>query len=139
MADPVQSTISPQVTLATAPVIALARSEAISTAASIKLLPWVGAGDFLVLLYAAAGLIFLRFVWKELQFRPGAKRWFIAGAVLAVTAVLMDSYDVSNMTKPVERLEQTAEEILETSALLCFLASFSLTASAIVQRMSARG
>ncbi|ANE46573.1 hypothetical protein SY83_10140 [Paenibacillus swuensis] len=102
---------------------------------NIKPLPWVGAGDFLVMLYAALGLLFLRYVWRELQLRRGAQKWLLAGIVLSIAAVGADSFDVSRMTLDAERLEQTIEEILETGAMLCFLAAFSLAASAIGQKL----
>lgn len=102
---------------------------------NIKLLPWVGAGDFLLLLYAVVGILFLRYVLHELRIRKAAMRWFLVAVFIAALTVIMDSFDVSRMSLAMERLEQTVEEILELGAMLAFLVSFSLTASALVRQL----
>lgn len=104
---------------------------------NVKLLPWVGAGDFLLLLYAVVGLLFLRYVLRELRIRKGAMRWFLVAVAIATITVIMDSFDVSRMSLAMERLEQTIEEILELGAMLAFLLAFSLTASTLVRQLIA--
>ena len=101
----------------------------------VKLLPWVGAGDFLLLLYAIIGLVFLRYLFRELQLRKAAVRWFIAGAAAGAFAVILDSFDVSKMSLAKERLEQTVEEVFELGAMLAFLLAFSLITSTMLQRI----
>jgi len=92
----------------------------------IKLLPWMGAGDFLLLLYAIAGLLFVSELYKVLRSRRAAWRWFRAAAVLALAAVGADSVDVARMTEDGERVEQTLEEIVELAAMAAFFSSYLL-------------
>jgi hypothetical protein len=86
----------------------------------IPFLP-IAPGDFILLLYALAGM---GFVWRFrliLLENRAVFRWFIAGAVIAACAVCMDAYDIRSVGIDGERLEQTVEEFFELAAQICFL------------------
>ncbi|UVI30726.1 hypothetical protein [Paenibacillus spongiae] len=91
--------------------------------ADIRLLPWMGAGDFVILLYAVVALCFLVYIYRVFKVRKAAWIWFCIAAGLAAAAVVMDSFDVSRMSKDAERLEQTLEEIVELTSVLALLSA----------------
>lgn len=89
----------------------------------IPFLPWMGAGDFLLPLYAVVGLVVLRLVLRALAGDRRARGLFIAGVAAAALVVAVDSFDPDRISLTVERYEQSAEEVVElTSATLFFLA-----------------
>lgn len=78
-------------------------------------------GDFILLVYALAGLVMVwkgRSLWRA---RPAIRTWFVAGVAVSAVAVLMDAYDIHLLSIPAQRLEQTLEEICELIGQTCFL------------------
>ena len=67
-----------------------------------------------MLLTAVAGLCVLPFVLRALRTDRLALVLFGLGALIAAVSIGMDSIDPSTMPLDVERLEQTAEECLES-------------------------
>ena len=94
--------------------------------ADIRLLPWMGAGDFIILIYALVALSLVGYIYRVFKVRKAAWLWFCIAAGLAAIAVGMDSFDVSQMSKDAERLEQTLEEIIELASVLALLSSMLL-------------
>ncbi len=81
----------------------------------------IAPGDFILLMYAFAGLVM---VWKGRslwQARAATRFWFVAGVAVSAVAVLMDAYDIHLFSIPAQRLEQTLEEICELIGQTCFL------------------
>ncbi len=93
---------------------------------SLPFLPWVGAGDFLLLGVALVGLLLLPMVLRAVRADPGARVALLVGVAVSVLAVGIDSIDPATWTVQEERLQQTVEEILELVAGLCFLAAVGL-------------
>jgi hypothetical protein len=93
---------------------------------TVPLLPWVAAGDFLLLVAGLVGLAILPFVWRALRPDPLARRALVVGVVLAAAAVGMDSVDPAKWSVDVERVQQTAEEVVELGGALAFLAAVTL-------------
>lgn len=91
---------------------------------SVPLLPWVSPGDFVVMLYAAIGLLFLPRVWRMLGAHAGARLRLGLGLAVAVVAVSLDTIDLGLLPVAGQRLEQTIEECLELAAQVLFLQSF---------------
>lgn len=91
---------------------------------SVPLLPWVSPGDFVVMLYAAVGLLFLPRVWRMLGTHAGARLRLGLGMLVAVVAVSLDTIDLDFLSVVQQRLEQTVEECLELAAQVLFLQSF---------------
>jgi hypothetical protein len=92
----------------------------------IKALPWMEAGDFILLIYAVIGLLLSVFIFRLYKARRSALVWLCIAALLFATAVGMDTFDVSRMTKSGERLEQSLEEIVELFAVISLLSSVLL-------------
>lgn len=93
---------------------------------SVPFLPWVAPGDFLVLLLGIAGLAFLPVVLRALAPDAAARRLFVAGTLLAMVAVGVDSIDPSTWSLSAERLQQSLEEVVELAAGLCFWGAVTL-------------
>lgn len=93
---------------------------------TIPFLPWVGPGDFLMLVVALCGLAALPLLWRAVAADRGARNAFLTGVLLAGMAVGMDSIDPATMSVAVERLEQTLEECVELAAALAFLTAAGL-------------
>lgn len=93
---------------------------------TIPFLPWVAPGDFLVMGIALGGLALLPSVWRAVSVDAAARSALVAGVLLALVAVGMDSIDPSTWSIGAERLQQTVEEVFEMSAGLCFLAAVGL-------------
>ncbi|MCQ6561085.1 hypothetical protein [Paenibacillus mendelii] len=91
--------------------------------ADIRLLPWMGAGDFIILIYALVALSFVGYIYRVFKARKSAWIWLCIAAGLAAIAVGMDSFDVSQMSKDTERLEQSLEEIVELASVLALFSS----------------
>ncbi|WP_274648845.1 hypothetical protein [Paenibacillus humicola] len=94
--------------------------------AGIKILPWMEAGDFLLLGYAVIALLLASSIVRLFRSRRSALFWLIAAALLFAAAVGMDTFDVTRMTKAGERLEQSIEEIVELFADQSLLSSVLL-------------
>ncbi|GGD83367.1 hypothetical protein [Paenibacillus nasutitermitis] len=92
----------------------------------IKFLPWMEAGDFILLVYAIVALALAVYVIRLYRVRRLALVWLIISGALFALAVGMDTFDVSRMSKAAERLEQTLEEIVELFAVLSLLSSLML-------------
>jgi len=93
---------------------------------TVPFLPWVGPGDFLLLAVGVVGLAALPMVWRAIGPDTGARRALLAGVALAIVAVGMDSIDPSTWTTRAERIEQTAEEVIELGSALALLAAVTL-------------
>lgn len=89
-------------------------------------LPGIGAGDFLLILYAAVGLIIAYKLFKSIKECAGARRWFIAAILLSAIAVCLDAPDMHRENLMFFRKMQFIEEIIETAAQASFLSSFIL-------------
>jgi len=87
----------------------------------IPLLPWVAAGDFLLLLVALVGLAVLPLVWRCFRGDRLAAWLMLGGMGLALVAVGMDSIDPSTWTVGQERVQQSLEEVVELGSGLAFL------------------
>jgi hypothetical protein len=94
--------------------------------AGIKILPWMEAGDFILLIYALAALAFAVPIYRVYRARRAALVWLCIAAILFAAAVGMDTFDVSKMSKAAERLEQSTEEIIELFAVLSLFSSIWL-------------
>lgn len=84
-------------------------------------LPWVAAGDFLLLGYGVVALALLPVVLRGFAGHPRARGLLLAGAGLAALAVAGDSLNVHAMSQTMEIREQTAEEIVELAGCTCLL------------------
>jgi hypothetical protein len=93
---------------------------------TIPLLPWVAPGDFLLLLVGLVGLALLPMVWRALRTDRGASIALFIGVGLAMVAVAMDSIDPSTWTTQAERVEQTAEEMVELASGFALFAAIAL-------------
>ncbi len=102
----------------------------------LPFLPWVGPGDFLMLLVALCGLVVFPLLYRALGPDPAARRSLVLGLVLAVIAVGADSIDPAGMSIEMERLEQTAEECLEYGAALGFLVAVVLRLLSLLGRVA---
>jgi hypothetical protein len=92
----------------------------------VPFLPWIAPGDFLLLLVGLVGLALLPVVWRAVRPDPGASVALIVGVGLAVIAVGMDSIDPSTWIVQAERVEQTAEEVIELGSGLALFAAVTL-------------
>lgn len=98
----------------------------------LPFLPWVGPGDFLMLLVAIAGLLALPALWRLFSRDRLARTLLLVAVALAATAVAMDSVSADLMSIEVERLEQTVEECLEFAAGLGLLAAVATRLQALL-------
>jgi len=89
----------------------------------VPFLPWVAPGDFLLVIVALGGLAALPFVWRAMADDNGARWALVTGVALAVVAVGMDSIDPTTWTTTAERVQQTAEEVVELGSALALLAA----------------
>jgi hypothetical protein len=87
---------------------------------AIPFLP-IAAGDFILLLYMLMGLLILRWAMPIFAEHPALRKKFLAGAIVAVSAVFLDAYNIEQLDLQAQRLEQTIEEILELIAQVLFL------------------
>ena len=93
---------------------------------TIPFLPWVAPGDFLVLLIGVVGLMLLPMVWHAVRDDAGARVALLLGVVLAVIAVGSDSIDPATWSVQEERVQQTAEEVIELGSALALLGCVGL-------------
>jgi len=92
----------------------------------LPFLPWIGPGDFILLMYAVVGLALLpRLLGITQRNRPSAYRFWAAVGV-AFVAILLDTFDINRLPVEGQRLEQTVEECLELIAQVLFFQSFFL-------------
>lgn len=103
-------------------------------ATGIRLLPWMEAGDWLIPLYAACGLVMAWGILRLLSGHRPAKFFFAAALLLAGIAAGMDTVDIRSLGKGTERLLQSVEEIIETAAMLSFLSAFLLRLTGMISR-----
>jgi hypothetical protein len=101
----------------------------------IPFLPWIAPGDFLLMAVGLAGLVVLPFVWRAMA-GDSAARWALAtGVALAVIAVGMDSIDPASWTLTAERIQQTAEEIVEFGSGLALLTAMAFRLLGLLDRL----
>ena len=93
---------------------------------TVPFLPWVAAGDFLLLGCAVAGLAVLPRVIRVLRADRLALRALLVGVALAAVAVGADSIDPSTWTPAQERVQQTLEECVELASGLSLLTAVLL-------------
>lgn len=86
---------------------------------------WVEKGDYVLFVFMAAGISLLPFILKELRSNKSAFLFYITGMIFSAFAVLTDSIDLHGKNLQMQFLIQYAEEMLETSGMLCFLNSFT--------------
>lgn len=101
---------------------------------TVPFLPWVGPGDFLLLLVGLIGLALLPVVWRAVAGDIAARRALAVGVGLAIVAVGMDSIDPSTWTAQQERIQQTAEEVIELGSGLCLLTAVWLYLLSVLER-----
>ena len=104
---------------------------------TVPFLPWVAPGDFLVLGIGIVGLAVLPLVWRALADDRAARVALLLGVGLAVVAVAMDSIDPSTWTVAAERVQQTAEEVVELGSGLALLASVALRLLGVLEPATA--
>lgn len=103
---------------------------------SLPFLPWVGPGDFILLVYAALGLALLPRFARLFRARKKALRLLFAAVGIAFVAVMLDSVDINRFSEDAQRLEQTIEECLELTAQVLFLQSFVVAWFARLSRVT---
>jgi hypothetical protein len=91
---------------------------------SLPFLPWVGAGDFILLVYAAIGLALVPRFARLFRANKKALTLLFSAVGVALIAVMMDSKDIITFSIDGQRLEQTLEECLELTAQVLFLQAF---------------
>ncbi|MBA1335132.1 MAG: hypothetical protein HPY66_0754 [Firmicutes bacterium] len=82
---------------------------------------WTSAGDFILLLFAAAGILLLPRMIGLFSGRKSAKICFLTGVLFSAIAVILDSFNVEGFSIHIQRIEQFVEEILETTGMVFFL------------------
>ena len=105
----------------------------------IRLLPWMEQGDWIIALYALMGLAAAWGIWRLLDIRPKARRFFAAALVLAFCSAAMDTVDVRSLDLAKERLLQSVEEIVETMAMAAFFSAFLLVLTTRMDNARANG
>ncbi|MDA0566668.1 hypothetical protein LG943_20475 [Streptomonospora sp. S1-112] len=93
---------------------------------TVPFLPWVAPGDFLVMGLALVGLALLPAVWRAVRVDTASRNALVAGVLLAVVAVGIDSVDPATWTVAAERVQQSLEEVVELGSGLAFLAAIVL-------------
>jgi hypothetical protein len=84
-------------------------------------LPGIAPGDFVLVLYALAGIALC---WLLYRWLGGAARaWLVAAILLGVVATSMDAADLHGESVELVRTEQFIEEILETLTQMSFFAA----------------
>jgi hypothetical protein len=81
----------------------------------------IGPGDFILLIYMVIGLVSLVWLLPLWRQHAAARRRFLIGVGVAAVAVLMDAYDIHDLSLDIQRFEQTLEECLELTAQVFFL------------------
>jgi hypothetical protein len=103
----------------------------------VPFLPWVGAGDFLVLLLALVGLALLPAVWRLVRTDRWSRSSLLVGVGLAVVAVGVDSVDPATWTVAAERVQQSLEEVVELASALALLGAVVLRLVTVLEELLA--
>lgn len=85
----------------------------------------IGPSDFLLILYALAGLII---AWRLYLYFAGDRStqvWLVAGLGFAILAVAIDAIDWHGRSLAFLRAEQFTEELLETAGQMCLLSAYA--------------
>jgi hypothetical protein len=90
---------------------------------------WVSPGDIVLLLAMLAGLVFLLFILRMLRERQSAMVLFLLAVALSAAAVILDSFDFHRLSVEELRLEQFAEEMIESAAMILFACAVYLILS----------
>lgn len=98
-----------------------------------QLVPWVGPGEALLLLVAAAGLAALPLVWRAVREDTWARTALAIGVALAVVTVGLDSIDPTVWTPAQSRLETGVEEVVELGGGVALLGSALLRLVTLVE------
>lgn len=91
---------------------------------NLPFLPWVGPGDFILLIYAAIGIALLPRFARLFRINRKALILLFSAVTVAFIAVMMDSVDINTFSIDAQRFEQTVEECLELIAQVLFLQAF---------------
>ncbi len=89
----------------------------------LPFIPWGEPGDVVLVVVAILGLVVLRFVLRAIDDDGLAQRWFVAGAVLAVVAVALDTLPIETYQLRNEIYLQSGEEAIELAGAACFLSA----------------
>lgn len=89
-------------------------------------LPWTSPGDIALLLIMIGGLLLLPRFLKLFHNNSTAKKSLLIGVGLTIVAVISDSFDVHGLSLSFQRWLQFFEELLETSAQICFFTAVFL-------------
>ena len=89
----------------------------------MSLIPGVEKGNYLLLVYAAVGLLFSIHLIKK-AWRKKYVYFYILALLLALIAVAMDAPATSHLTLESFRLEQFIEELFESATETCFILFF---------------
>lgn len=90
---------------------------------------WTHAGDFILLCFMVVGLLLLPRILRLFKPHNAAYRTFIVAVIVAAIAVVLDSIPVDTLSIHWQRVLQFVEEMLETTAMLAFLAAHLLICS----------
>ncbi len=86
----------------------------------LPFIPWGEPGDIVLVVVAMVGLAVLGSVLRAMDDEPVARRWFVAGVVLAVVAVGLDTLPIETYQLSNEIYFQSGEEAIELVAAGCF-------------------
>lgn len=100
----------------------------------LPFVPWGEPGDIVLVVVALAGLAVLRFVLRAIADDGVALRWFVAGVVLAVLAVGLDTLPIETYRLDTEIWLQSGEETIELAAAACFLSAMVTVVEARLHR-----
>ena len=98
---------------------------------NLPFVPWAEPGDVVLVVVAIAGLVALRWVVRTIAVDPRASRWFLAGVVLAVIAVGLDTLPIESYQLSNEIYFQSGEEAIELIAAGCFLSAMLCLADVV--------
>ncbi len=90
---------------------------------TLPFIPWGEPGDIVLVVVAIAGLLVLPSVLRVVGADAGAQRWFVAGVILAVTSVALDTLPIETYQLRNEIYFQSGEEAIELAAAACFLSA----------------
>lgn len=94
----------------------------------LNFLPWVGVGDFILMVYLLIALIALPFYIKTIKKFKKSLVFLLVGFLFCFFAILADSYDIEKMQNNTLRIEQFMEEISEGFGFTFILISVMLSA-----------
>ena len=96
---------------------------------SLPFVPWGEPGDVVLVVVAIVGLALLGPVLRVVADDPVALRWFVAGVILAVVAVALDTLPIESYQLRNEIRFQSGEEAVELAGAACFLSAMLHLAS----------